>query len=202
MGNKHKILIIDDDQALLMMTGEILRSEYEVSFATSGKQTIELLSGDYVPDIILLDIDMPEMNGFETLQAIRNINGLSNVPLIFLTGVTRTESEIEGLSLGASDYITKPFVKGVLLARIKLHLDNAQRLKSVYGGIDKDKFNAVTSALNDTEKKVAWLIAAGYSNKEIAENLNYSYAYVKKVVNAIFLKLEIHRRNEVKMLFL
>lgn len=205
MDNKNTILLIDDDRALLKMAGEILRADYEVSFATSGAQAIELLEGDYTPDIILLDIDMPDMDGFSTLLAIRELDNARDIPVLFLTGVTQTESEIEGLSLGASDYITKPFIKGILLARIKRHLENSRRLNGLKnerpGGIDEEKFESLGSALSDTEKKVARLIARGYTNREIADELSYSYAYVKKVVNTIFGKLGIHKRNEVKKLF-
>ncbi len=210
MENKNAVLIIDDDLALLKMAGEILRSHYAVSCVKSGNEAIALLQTDYMPDIILLDIDMPELCGFETLSALREIEDVQEIPIVFLTGVSKTEAELKGLSSGAVDYITKPFIKEILLARLKVHIENGKRLRqlsikekeSQESRIDGDKFEQASVGLSDTEKKIMRLIVLGYTNQEIGEELHYSYNYVKKVVATIYEKKHVSKRSELKKLFL
>lgn len=208
--DKNTILIVDDDPALLKMAGEILRGNFAVSCVKSGCEAVALLQTDYMPDIILLDIDMPELNGFDTLTALREIENAQDIPIVFLTGVTRTEAELKGLSCGAVDYITKPFIKEILLARLKVHLENGKRLRQLSIveknrqeiRIDEGKFEQTSAGLNDTEKKVLRLIVLGYTNQEIGEALHYTYNYVKKVVATIYEKKYVSKRSELKKLFL
>ena len=208
--DKNTILMVDDDPALLKMAGEILRGNYAVSCVKSGCEAVALLQTDYMPDIILLDIDMPELNGFDTLTALREIENAQDIPIVFLTGVTRTEAELKGLSCGAVDYITKPFIKEILLARLKVHLENGKRLRQLSIveknrqeiRIDEGKFEQTSAGLNDTEKKVLRLIVLGYTNQEIGEALHYTYNYVKKVVATIYEKKYVSKRSELKKLFL
>ena len=208
--NKNAVLIVDDDPALLKMAGEILRGDYAVSCVKSGYEAVALLQTDYMPDIILLDIDMPGLSGFDTLTALREIEDAQDIPVVFLTGVTKTEAELKGLSCGAVDYITKPFIKEILLARLKVHLGNGKRLRQLSMmdknrqeiRIDEDKFEQRSVGLSDTEKKVLRLIALGYTNQEIGEALHYSYNYVKKVVGTIYEKKYVNKRSELKKLFL
>lgn len=210
MENKNAVLIIDDDPALLRMAGEILRNHYAVSCVKSGQEAIALLQTDYMPDIILLDIEMPGISGFETLPALRNIKDMWNVPIIFLTGVTNTEAELKGLSCGAVDYITKPFIKEILLARLKVHLETGRKVKQFSetkkndkeARIDEKRYEILAMDLTTTERKVFRLIALGYSNQEIGEELHYSYNYVKKVVGVIYGKKYVRKRSELKKLFL
>lgn len=207
---KNAILIVDDDPALLKMTGEILRGEFVVSCVKSGYDALALLQTDYMPDIILLDIDMPELNGFETLKKLRELDDMQDVPVVFLTGINQTAFELKGLLSGAADYIVKPFVKEILLARLKVHLENGKRFRrlsimekdKLNIRIDEEKFNEASADLNETEKKMARLIALGYTNQEIGETLFYSYNYVKKVTAAIFEKKQVRKRSELKKLFL
>jgi DNA-binding response OmpR family regulator len=207
---KNAVLIVDDDPVLLKMAGEILRDDYAVSCAKSGYEAVDLLQMDYRPDIILLDIDMPGLSGFGTLTALREIEDAQDIPIVFLTGVTKTEAELKGLSCGAVDYITKPFIKEILLARLKVHLENGKRLRQLNMmeknkqeiRIDEEKFERTSAGLSDTEKKILRLIALGYTNQEIGESLHYSYNYVKKVVGTIYEKKYVSKRSELKKLFL
>ncbi|WP_312700863.1 DNA-binding response regulator [Sedimentibacter sp.] len=209
MENKPSVLIVDDDFTLLKMASEILRYEYAVSCVTSGAEVLELMADDFMPDIILLDVEMPEMNGFETLQNIRKIEDAEDVPAIFLTGVNKTEAELRGFSSGAVDYITKPFVKDVLLARIRVHLENGRRLRQLSimekkeknGGLDEREFERIAETLTGTEKKILRLILMGYSNQEIAQELNYTYNYVKKVIGVIYEKKYVNKRSDLIKLF-
>jgi DNA-binding response OmpR family regulator len=189
---------------MLKMAGEILRADFEVSCAKSGLEAVSLINNNFLPDIILLDVDMPGMNGFDTLRKLRETETASDIPVIFLTGVSTPDAELEGLSAGGVDYITKPFVSEILLARLKIHLENSLliRKEKENGRIDKKKLSDFSQDLSETESKVVHLLALGYTNKEISDTLNYSYNYVKKVVGVIYEKKCISKRSEIKKLFI
>jgi DNA-binding response OmpR family regulator len=151
-GVRGRILIIDDDTDFLELTEKMLAGPYEVSLAKSGKQALEYLDRGFSPvssaedadrgsppDLIFLDVDMPGMNGYETLKKIKALDGMEATPVVFLTGMTETEAELRGLELGAMDYITKPFVKDILLKRLEIHLRQGKELRAVYGERRKKK---------------------------------------------------------------
>jgi DNA-binding response OmpR family regulator len=204
MSGKRAILIVDDDPAMLKMAGEVLRADFEVSCAKSGLEAVSLVGNDFLPDIILLDVDMPGMNGFAALRKLRGIPAAADIPVIFLTGVNTIEAELEGLAAGGVDYIIKPFVREILLARLKIHLENSLRMKKDRdsGRINEKKLSDFSKELSETESKVVHLLALGYTNKEISEELNYSYNYVKKVVGVVYEKKCIFKRSEIKKLLI
>lgn len=113
---KH-ILIVDDVTTNLKLAAEVLQGHYKLSMAKSGAQAIQFLQKAR-PDLILLDIRMPEMDGYETLEAIKANPDTANIPVVFLTVDDQRESEIKGLKMGAMDFILKPFEPGVMLSRI------------------------------------------------------------------------------------
>ena len=119
---KYKILIIDDEEMILSMMEKCLGDEFSVYTAENAKKALELLN--VIPDIILLDINMPEMDGLELCQLIR---GHISCPIIFLTARVTERDVIKGLSVGGDDYITKPFRMDELLARISAHLRREER---------------------------------------------------------------------------
>lgn len=120
---KHKILIIDDEEMILEMLKKCLEAEdFLVYTANSAKKALEQLS--IAPDIILLDINMPEINGFELCQAIRDH---ITCPILFLTARVTEQDAINGFSVGGDDYITKPFHMDELLARIFAHIRREKR---------------------------------------------------------------------------
>jgi putative two-component system response regulator len=116
-----KILVVDDNLASLKQIGAQLAENYDVSLAKSGVLALQICKQEK-PDLILLDIEMPEMNGFETLKRLRLNRYLGSIPVIFLTGNHDTETEVRGLQSGARDFITKPVEKSILIHRIELHL--------------------------------------------------------------------------------
>ena len=117
------ILIVDDNPKNLQVLGSTLKDVgYKVDFATSGKDALEWLE-EKTYDLVLLDVMMPEMDGFEVCEIIRGNNQFDNLPVLFLTAQTDKESTVKGFELGAQDYITKPFDKGELLARVKTQLE-------------------------------------------------------------------------------
>ncbi|HEY9866526.1 MAG TPA: diguanylate cyclase [Candidatus Obscuribacterales bacterium] len=116
------ILIVDDITNNLKLVGEILDDAgYNTTFATSGFQALNRLRDNKI-DLILLDLMMPEMDGLEVCQFIKNDPALQEIPIIFLTASYEEEKLIQAFELGAVDYITKPFIKNELLARVKTHL--------------------------------------------------------------------------------
>lgn len=191
-----KILFVDDDVNMLH-TGEdlLISAGYEVSLAKSGKQAIDILNKVSGINLVLLDIDMPIMDGYETFAAIRETENGKNLPVIFLTGMDMPEYEIKGLEMGAADYVTKPFVKDVLLARVKRQMKKDSAPTSEF---DEKRLKELETKLTASEFSVAKLVAKGYSNQEIAEKLCYSYGYVKKMVSIILEKLYFTKRTELR----
>jgi two-component system, sensor histidine kinase and response regulator len=117
------ILMVDDNPKNLQLLGTTLRNEgYHLEFATSGKMALNWFDKK-VFDLILLDIMMPEMSGYEVCEKVRQKPEYADVPIIFLTAKTEKESVVQGFNLGAQDYITKPFDLSELLARVKTHLE-------------------------------------------------------------------------------
>ncbi|GMO49458.1 MAG: hypothetical protein Pg6C_12040 [Treponemataceae bacterium] len=121
MGSESKIILVDDNPANLRAGKNVLIGKYEVFTAPSAKKMFELLN-EIAPVMILLDIEMPEMNGYEAITELKKQPRTRDIPVIFLTGKTDAANELEGLNLGAIDYITKPFVPPLLLKRIEMHL--------------------------------------------------------------------------------
>lgn len=123
MDDKPLILIIDDIPQNLQLLGTILKKkQYEVAVATGGQQALNALE-NISPDLILLDIMMPEMDGYEVCRRIKENVSTSHIPVIFLTGKTETDDMVKGFRIGAADYVTKPFNAAELLARVNTHLD-------------------------------------------------------------------------------
>ncbi|MEM9220648.1 MAG: response regulator, partial [Cyanobacteria bacterium P01_F01_bin.150] len=122
MKAKAEILVVDDTPANLEVVSNILsKAGYRIAIATNGERALKLLQ-HRVPDLILLDIQMPGINGFQTCEQIKSHPDLNSIPIIFLTALADTESIVKGFSLGAVDYVTKPFREIELLARVQTHL--------------------------------------------------------------------------------
>ncbi|MCR5625051.1 MAG: response regulator transcription factor [Lachnospiraceae bacterium] len=197
----YSILIVDDDMFSLRMAEEVLAEKYACSIAKSGSQAVTLLSKGVIPDLILLDIKMPEMDGYETLKAIREINNCKEVPVIFLTGINDTTSEIKGLQQGAVDFITKPFVKEILLARVERHILTSLHTRNNGEPELSKEATELKQLLSETEWEVTLYISKGLSNREIAEKMNYSYGYIKNMVAKIYEKLSVKNRRELRSYF-
>lgn len=124
------VIVVDDDEKNLMVAGRILNAAHmRVTAIKSGAALLAFLKEREVPDLILLDIKMPDMDGFETLSELRKLPKAKDVPVIFLTADDKGETEATGLSLGAVDFIKKPFVPEVLTLRVRhmIDLDHLQR---------------------------------------------------------------------------
>lgn len=118
---RQTILIVDDTAANIQVLNESLQAEYRILFATNGSEALKVAAHS-TPDLILLDIMMPEMDGYEVCQRLKNDPSLKDIPVIFNTALSEVKNEKKGLDLGAADYITKPFNPDIMRLRIRNHL--------------------------------------------------------------------------------
>lgn len=127
-GKKQHILIVDDDVMNRRIASDILKSRYVISCVASGEQAFVFLEKE-LPDLILLDIHMPEMDGFEVIRQLKAKKQYADIPIIFLTADNDRETEVEGLRLGADDFFAKPFTPEIMLLRVRhvLELDCLQK---------------------------------------------------------------------------
>ncbi len=119
---KPTILVVDDTPDNLTLVSNLLKTNYRVRVAINGEKALKIAFSETPPDLILLDVMMPGMDGYEVCQQLRNNHLTAHIPIIFLTAKSEAEDERKGLSLGASDYITKPISPPILEARVKTHL--------------------------------------------------------------------------------
>ena len=134
---KHRVLLVDDSPETLGMLNESLRiAGYTVLVALEGEQAIAI-ANKVNPDIILLDARMPVLDGFETCKQLKRSPELAGIPVIFLTGLSDTEDVLRALQAGGVDYVNKPIVIDELLARMKVHLTNAQLTYSARNALDR-----------------------------------------------------------------
>ena len=137
------IIVVDDDTANLKIAGHILsKKNMRVTALKSGKSFLEYIDGNGMPDLVLLDIMMPEMDGFETLVKLRELEtrkGLMKTPVIFLTADEDVDTETRGFEVGVSDFIRKPFNPDVLLRRIGNIMSNSQEMQSLKSEASTDK---------------------------------------------------------------
>ncbi len=121
---KHTVLIVDDLQLNIKFLANTLKDEYQIKIATDGNKAIEIASNrDDAPDLILLDVIMPCMDGYEVCRRLKEQDTTKNIPIIFVTARDDAEHEEHGLNLGAVDYVTKPFRKSILKARVRNHVE-------------------------------------------------------------------------------
>ena len=120
--NKQTVLVIDDEPLNIMVLSQALSPWYRVKAATSGADGIRVAASDDPPDLILLDIAMPGMDGYEVCDQLKSNHATKQIPVIFITARNSTEDEADGLERGAVDYITKPFSLPIVMARIRNQL--------------------------------------------------------------------------------
>jgi PleD family two-component response regulator len=121
MGSNKKVLIIDDEKINIMALAHFLKPQYEITVAIDGPSGIEAAE-KHSPDIILLDIIMPDMDGFDVITKLKESETTKDIPVIFITGLNSAKDEEKGLALGAVDFIAKPFNKPIVKARVEAQL--------------------------------------------------------------------------------
>jgi putative two-component system response regulator len=189
---KHKVLIVDDTPENIQVLMEVLKGEYAIVAAVNGEKALKLAAADPVPDIILLDVMMPEMDGYEVCSRLKVDEKTRNIPVVFVTALTEDEDEAKGLALGAVDYIGKPFNPELVKARVRNHLelkDHRDHLKQLVE--EQTKELALTRAV--MIESLGTL--AEYRDPETGGHIKRTQNYVK--VLAVHLKDHPRFRNEL-----
>jgi DNA-binding NarL/FixJ family response regulator len=202
MSSIAKILIVDDNpkylRDVLPMYG------YEVIVALDGLEAFKLLNNKELGiDLIVLDIMMPNIDGWEVLKTIRKDPYYKDIPIIMLTALDSEQKQVSGLKFGADDYITKPFALPNLLARLEALLRRFKWREKKLHTISTSntiKSDEPISPLTNREKEVLQLVAQGSHNQEIAEKLVVREVTVKTHLNSIFKKLNVSNRTQAVLL--
>ena len=192
MGEERRagILIVDDNSENLTVLSSLLSKEYDVSVAKSGERALEILQSGRLFDLILLDIIMPEMDGFKLCSLIKADERFKDIPIIFISALTEIESKVKGFQMGGVDYITKPFQKEEVLARVKTHLTIRELTSEL---IEKNK------RLEETNKKLMEL-------ERLRENLTNMIIHdMRSPLTAIMsmfelLKMELEGKTEPQVM--
>lgn len=157
--NNGKILVVDDNLSNIQVIGTILKkAKYDVGFAMNGEQALDLLRDSSDFDLVLLDIKMPGLNGFDVCKIMQNDDHLKEIPVVFLSASNDTASIIEGFDTGALDYVTKPFNSKELLARVNTHVQLNQR------NLEVNNYSKELEKLNATKDKFFSIIAHDLRN--------------------------------------
>ena len=144
---RAKILVVDDEPANLNLMRQILKNDYDLAFAKSGADAFVNLQKQ-VPDLILLDVMMPGMDGYEVCEKLKADPRFSDVPVIFCTAMTEEGDEVRGFKLGAADYVTKPVRPAVVLARVRTHLSLADQHRATREEVKRAHKDLLESRLN------------------------------------------------------
>jgi DNA-binding NarL/FixJ family response regulator len=198
---EHKrLLLIDDDPNLILLVKDYLEFRgYEVITAENGREALEVLETD-VPDMIVCDVMMPEMDGYDFVSNVRENERTSWIPVLFLSAKGQAQDRVKGLTVGADVYMVKPFEPEELVAQVEASLKQAfrQRQQSTEGTDNESKIQVPFDVhLTQTEMKVVQFVARGLANKNIADELNVSQRTVESHVSNMLGKTGLHNRTEL-----
>lgn len=196
---QHTILVIDDTKENLTVIGELLQPFYRVRVANSGLRGIKAASSEPRPDLILLDVMMPEMDGYSVIKVLRENPETNNIPVIFVTAMDADQDEELGLSLGAVDYLTKPIRPSILLARVHTHLELKQardRLKDQNGYLESEISRRMqeNELIKDVSLNALALLAEKRDN-ETGNHLHRTQTYIEVLMD----QLATHPRFEASL---
>ncbi|MDF0554837.1 response regulator [Kamptonema sp. UHCC 0994] len=206
----QKILVVDDELDSQAVLAIYLESRgYQVECASSGVQALSIFEGN-PPDLVISDVMMPEMDGFEFCRRLRSSRLGQLVPFIFLSGQGELESKVEGHSIGGDDYLVKPFQPQELLAKVKGQLERSHRIHAEivrllqHSTFEQEKIPAPTVTrkskplpLTPAEERVFWEVIQGYTNKQVSDRLFISPRTVQAHLSSIFSKLELENRSQL-----
>jgi DNA-binding NarL/FixJ family response regulator len=191
-----KILVIDDNPEVV---AEILPDYgYELTVCLDGQKGLEVLEKEEKKfDLILLDVLMPNMNGWDVLRYIRDNKNLKHIPVIMMTALDSEIDQVSGLKVGADDYITKPFNIPTLLARIEALMRRVSWSSTTpVFHLPFEASDAEIQELTNREREILTLVANGLSNKDISDRLFVSELTVKTHLKNIFKKLSVNSRTQ------
>ena len=183
------ILVVDDTPDNLTLMSDLLKGTYRVKVANSGEKALKYLEGDGKPDLILLDIMMPGLSGYDVIREIKANQATRDIPVIFLTAMDAVEDEKKGLELGAADYITKPISPPIVLARVKTQLQNQAaanflRDKNTYLETEVDKRTREISAIQDVTI-LAMASLAETRDSDTGNHIRRTQYYVKALAEQL-----------------
>ncbi|HJP92203.1 MAG TPA: response regulator transcription factor [Pyrinomonadaceae bacterium] len=196
-----RLLIVDDEPNLLRALEAFLTAEgFDVTTARSGAEALVKIA-QTVPDLIISDIRMPGMNGYELARQLRDASRTALVPIVFLTAKGETGDRVEGFRAGVDAYFTKPFVPDELLAMIKNILTRIERthaqIAKLVGRAEKQGAAFHDESLTEAENRIATSVARGLSNKEIAAEMDISVRTVENHISHILDKKNFSNRVEI-----
>lgn len=198
MAELGKVLVIDDNPKFL--EDSLPLYGYEVEVATDGLKAMKTLSKKNDFDIVLLDVMMPNMNGWDVLKEIRENENTKMLPIIMTTAISEEQKIVKGLKMGADDYIVKPFVLSTLLARIEAVIRRSTWNKNDSSQIDIKKVKSVNNDITPKESVVLDLLTKGLNNKEIADELNITEVTVKTHLRNIYKKFNVNSRTQLVLM--
>ena len=183
---KDKILVVDDVELNRIILGEILSDDYEVIEASNGIDAVDLLyNSTDLPQAVLLDIMMPEMDGFQVLELIKSNPNTAKIPVLFITAADATENEFKGLSEGAVDYIPKPFNASVVKARVDNHIQLKRYQNDLESMVEKKAAELMT-----THERILETLATiiEYRSIESGAHIRRTMELLKAMVNHMLTK--------------
>ena len=198
---EHKrLLLIDDEPDLILLVKDYLEFRgYEVITAENGREALEVLEQE-IPDMIICDVMMPEMDGYAFVNQVRQEERTSWIPILFLSAKGQSQDKIKGLNIGADVYMVKPFEPEELVAQVEASLKQAFRQRQQTGGGNDSESKIQVPFdvhLTQTELKVVQFVARGLANRDIAEELNVSQRTVESHVSNMLGKTGLHNRTEL-----
>ena len=202
-----RLLVVDDEPKLLFAVAAVLRAEgFDVTTARNGREALMQIAKS-VPDLVVSDILMPQMDGFALARHLRSADHTKLVPIVFLTAKDDTRDRVEGFRTGIDAYLSKPFEPDELVAVIRNILDRVERTQAAIAHLvgkepEEEAPLIRDEELTDAEWRVAEAIARGRSNKEIAAALNLSIRTVENHVSRILAKKDLSNRVEIALAIL
>jgi DNA-binding NarL/FixJ family response regulator len=199
-----RLLVVDDDPGLLLAVSDTLRAEgYDVATARRGADALVRVA-ETLPDLIISDIRMPGMDGYQLVRNLRSNARTRLVPIVFLSAKDETADRIEGFRTGVDAYITKPFDSEELATVVASILNRVERTHSDLARMFGEKEDNIQEfardeELTDAEWRVAEAVARGLSNKEIASELNLSLRTIEGHISRILDKKNLNNRVELAL---
>ncbi|MBW4582472.1 MAG: response regulator transcription factor [Tildeniella nuda ZEHNDER 1965/U140] len=203
-----KVLVVDDDATLRMaLTRYLEKRGYLTQNVASGIEALKLFEQD-PPDLVVSDVMMPEMDGFEFCRRLRSTRSGQLVPFIFLSSKGEVDDRVQGHSIGADDYLIKPFEPRELLAKIESQLERSRRIHSEIVLLMQREGNSAALnghvpvtphplPLTPAEEKVFWEVIQGFTNKQIGDRLFVSPRTVQTHLSNILSKLQLENRSQL-----
>ena len=190
---KYSVLLVDDELLNIKVLSDILKDDYEVIFATAAEEGI-FRAIESRPDIILLDIMMPGIDGYEVCARLQSDTRTAKIPIIFVTALGSAAHEVKGLDSGAVDYVTKPINGEIVKARIRNHL----RFKSVFlaSSVPEQPVDRAMASMSERQREIFEWVKQGKTNWEIAKIIACSEENVKYHMKSILRILGSHNRTQ------